>query len=75
MTLKTRLNRLERARPDAVNALTELLASVASRGLRIHDRPADLPLADSIGPDGMAEWFDALRRAPSLSLLPQEILP
>lgn len=69
MTLRPRLDRLERASPDSFSALDELLAQVASRGLRIHERPADLPLGAPADPKTVTESLDALRRAPSLRIL------
>ena len=73
MTLKTRLEKLERTRPDAFNALGELLASVASRGLRLHGRPAGPAKTASAAPDEVTAALDALRRATSLPVLPREI--
>ena len=73
MTLRTRLEKLERARPGAFNALGELLASVAPRGLRFHERPAGPAIAADAAPDGMADALDVLRRATSLPFLSQEI--
>ena len=75
MTLKTRLDRLERAGPGASNALDELLASVASRGLRIHERPVDLPMAAPADPDDLTAALYALRRAPSLHALSLAVRP
>lgn len=75
MTLRTRIGRLERGRPDAFTALDELLASVASRGLRIHERPADLAEIAPMGRDDLTAALDALRQAPASRPLSSEIQP
>jgi hypothetical protein len=72
MSIKSRLGRLERAGPAAPNALEELLASIASRGLRIHELPADLPMPTQADPKEVAAMLEALCRAPSLAALSRE---
>jgi hypothetical protein len=73
MTLRTRLDRLERAHPGAGNALDELLASVATQGLRIHERPAGMATSPPVDPQALAAWLDALSRTPASPLHTPEI--
>jgi hypothetical protein len=75
MTLRTRLDKLERGRPGAFDALGEVLASVASRGLRIHARPANLPMPICADPDEVSAALEALCHAPSRRTLSLEIRP
>ena len=75
MTIKARLQKLERSGPAALTALDDLLASVAARGLRIHQRPAGPAEAARADPDEVTAALDALRRAPCLRTPAREAQP